>query len=196
MCRVCACAGGPPSSRLLRKVWLRNAFWASFVISGSGFLRERRCSLVTVCDAGVSASVSRAALCQLGGPRLRAVSRAGRSSVAQCPAALPVGPWPRVFCASNWTPLCRAVETHRQSRLRLTVTVEAPALGGPRTVPGPEVLGCWRARLGAGGRSGPDLSPFSPGMVHRHLRLGNLPPQSLHSFPLSESGPFAHGGLR
>lgn len=54
----------------------------------------------------------------------------------------------------------------------------------------------WGSAQGVGGRNGSDLSPFSPGMVHRHLRLGNLPPQSLHSFPFSESGPFAHGGLR
>lgn len=41
-----------------------------------------------------------------------------------------------------------------------------------------------------------DHVPSLLGLVHRDLCLGNLPSESLHSFPFSKSGPFVNGRFR
>ena len=41
-----------------------------------------------------------------------------------------------------------------------------------------------------------DRVPSLLGLVHRDLCLGNLPPESVHSFPFSKSGPFVNGRFR
>lgn len=55
------------------------------------------------------------------------------------------------------------------------------------------------ASAGSPARSGcgraPDLLSL-PGLVHRDLRLGDLPPEPLHRFPVSQGGPVLDGGLR
>lgn len=62
---------------------------------------------------------------------------------------------------------------------------------------GRELLERWGAASGHG-RWAVSLTECSSlaGLVHRDLRLGDLPPQSFHSLSLAQSGPFLDGGLR
>lgn len=116
----------------------------------------------------------------------------------------PRGPCRRLFFAP-WLVHCRTqsleLDGHRVCSLCLSGLVQSPdweqvvhalTLSSNKAASSGNVGGClgqgWAAAL-TGGSS-------LAGLVHRDLRLGDLPPQSFHSLPLSQSGPFPDGGLR
>lgn len=168
----CAGAGSRPSGRL----WARRPRQRPSV-PVAYLLRGRPSS-----GAWLGGNPPAAAL--VGSWRLRVRPRGPLQKVVLCPVACPLShevvvdvhraSWPSLQ-SPDWK---QVVCTSTRSRNKATSSRNAG--------------GCF----GRGPGGGADRGSCLAGLVHRDLRLGDLPPQPFHSLPLPQSGPFPDGGLR